>query len=415
MLLRKVERFIAWRYLQSKKRNGVISLTAGFSLIGIMLGVATLIVVMSVMNGYRKDLTNLILGFNGHITMQNFQKGIENYEGIREKLLQNLSIYEALPTIESQAMLRHREQAAGVFVKGFTLQDILQKTIVVDNITWGSLEHFSDEPTILIGVPLALKLGLTVGSDVTVISPSSNATIVGRLPRHKTLRVIALYQSGMQFYDETNVFINLSTAQALFHTGDAVNSIEMMIAHPLEAKLFAHKLQEQFSSEYHFKNWQEENQQLIQALDVERSVMFLILTLIIIIAAFNIIASMTMLVTDKHQDIAILRTMGATRGSIMKTFFLCGSLIGIGGTILGLVLGVGFASNIEAIRRIVETFTGTNLFDPVVYHLLHLPSDIQSWDVIRITLLSIIVSCLATIYPAWKAAQLDPVELLRHE
>lgn len=410
-----VERMIAFRYLRSRRREGFISVIAGFSFVGIALGVATLIVVMAVMNGFRAEITNKILGLNGHINVSTYEGKIAGFDDISAKITSIEGVISAAPVIDGQAMVTTKNNTTGAVIKGIRLADIMKRHLVAGNLNSGNITSFQGTDAIMIGNQLAIRLGVDVGDSVTLISPQGRATALGTMPRMKNYTVAAVFESGMYEYDNNIIFMPLEAAQLFFQYPDSVSTIEIFTDNPHNTRQISEKIHWALEGMYLVQDWQSTNASLFNALKVERTVMFLILTLIVFIAAFNIISSLIMLVNDKGRDIAILRTMGATRGMVMRIFFLCGSCIGVVGTILGFILGVSFAMNIESIRRFLESLTGSKLFDPVVYFLSELPSDLQANDVIWSVSMGIIFSFLATIYPAWKAAKQDPAEALRYE
>lgn len=409
------ERMIAFRYLRAKRKEGFISVIAGFSLLGVALGVAALIVVMSVMNGFHKDLMGRILGFNGHVHVYGAGRGIEGFDEVAARIARAAGVTSVTPLIEGQVMATHRGNAGGVLVKGMRLEDIEKKSIIADHIVGGNLAELTGDDTIMVGNALARQMGAVIGDKITLISPQGTATAVGMVPRLKSYRVAAIFDAGMYQYDSSVIFMPLAAAQLYFRFPYQVSALEVMTDNPDRAGIIASNIYAMLEGKNRVMDWQLSNASFFNALKVERTVMFLILTLIIIVAAFNIISSLIMLVKDKGKDIAILRTMGATRGMVMRIFFLTGSSIGVSGTLLGLLLGVSFSLNIETIRRWLESLTGTELFDPVIYYLSQLPADVQSFDVIKIVLMALVLSFLATIYPAWKAAKMDPAESLRYE
>lgn len=410
------ECMIAFRYLRAKRKEGFISVIAGFSLGGVALGVAALIVVMSVMNGFHKELMGKILGFSGHVMVYgDGQRGISDFDKDAVKIRKLPEVTHVTPIIEGQVMATRQGYASGALVKGIRAEDLKTKSIIAGNITGGSLANFTGDNSVIIGSELAHMLGVRIGDDITLISPQGTATVVGMVPRLKTYRVVATFDAGMYQYDSGVIFMPLAAAQLYFRLPSQVNTLEVMIQNPDHATMVASIIYRELAGQNRVVDWQITNATFFNALTVERSVMFLILTLIIVVAAFNIISSLIMLVKDKGRDIAILRTMGATRGMIMRIFFLSGSSIGVVGTFLGFIGGVSFALNIETIRRWLESLTGTKLFDPVIYYLSQLPADVESFDVVKIVIMSLTLSVLATIYPSWKAATQDPAEGLRYE
>ena len=409
------ERMMAFRYLRAKRQEGFISVIAGFSFIGIMLGVATLIVVMAVMNGFRVEITSKILGLSGHVTVSSYERQLDNYEPITKKIYEVDNVISASPVIDGQAMAIAGSATMGVMVKGIKLSDIMQRPLIADNITDGSIVQFQGLDNIMIGRQLAANLGITVGDKITLISPQGRSTAIGTMPRMKRYNIAAIFEAGMYEYDSSGIFMPLEAAQLFFQFPESVSSIEVMVKNPDNSQLIAQDIFNKLERLYIARDWQLLNASLFSALKVERTVMFLILTLIVFIAAFNIISSLIMLVNDKGRDIAILRTMGASRGSIMRIFFLCGSSIGISGTIAGFLLGIGFALNIDTIKQWMEKLTGTRLFDPVIYFLSELPADIRADDVFKSVFIGLFFSFIATIYPAWKASRQDPAESLRYE
>lgn len=413
-MVSRLEWTIACRYLRAKKKENIISVIASFSLLGVALGVAALIVVMAVMNGFHTEVSNKMTGFNGDINIYGRFGGIEQYQYITEAIRQNQEVTSAVPMIEGQVMAVANGTASGAMVKGVSLDDLKTKSIVANNIT-GDFSKFSGPDNIILGSELAAALHVKPGDNVTLVSPKATTTLVGVIPRSKVYHVVGLFQSSMYLYDSTTIFMPLAAAQLFFKFPGVVNNIEVNIKDPNLALEVAQKLSDQLGDTYRITDWQTTNAAYFQVLKTERVVMFLILTLIIIVAAFNIISSLIMLVNEKRHAIAILRTIGATRGTILRIFILCGTMIGFIGTAIGAVLGLSFALNIDKIRQGLEKLTGETLFDPLVYYLYSLPADVHNTDVIKIILMSLSLSLLATIYPAWKAANTDPVEGLRNE
>jgi len=412
----RLDFLIAWRYLRSRKEDRFLSIISGFSLIGITLGVAALIIVMAVMHGYRQELLHSILGFNGHINIQAKQLGLSDYQQIVQDIEKaSQDIKEIYPVIERQTMIAAGRVASASVTRGMEYKDIQKKEILSKNIIRGDLANLEEGNAIIIGDVLANNMRVDIGDDVKLIAPSGTYTVLGQLPRAKTYKIAAIFKTGMYLYDNSYVFIPLSLAQLQFGLPEQISYLELELNDMSAIDQVRGKLHEIFNNQYIISDWKRDNSQLLQALDIERVVMFLILTLIIIVAAFNIISSMVMLVNNKNKDIAILRTMGASRMMIMRIFIICGSLIGMIGTIIGILLGIGFASNIETIRKFLEKLSGITLFDPLIYYLAQLPSVIVQEDVVRIGVMACILSLLATLYPAWRASRMEPADIIRNE
>ncbi|MDD4616257.1 MAG: lipoprotein-releasing ABC transporter permease subunit [Alphaproteobacteria bacterium] len=418
MLFSPFERLVAMRYLRSKRQEGFISVITWFSLIGIMLGVATLIVVMSVMNGFRQELFQRVIGLNGHMNVYAMQGPLDTYQPLVDRIAKVPGVTGVAPTVEAQALISVNNSASGAYIRGMTQEAIKSRPTLANNIVSGSLDDFSDG-AIAIGVRMAQRLNLNVGDSLTLISPVGKSTVFGTAPRMRAFKIAAIFDVGMFEYDSGFIFMPLDAAQVFFRTGQGVTALELFVKDPQNMSRIRKDIVEAIGpiqqQPLRLLDWQQNNSSFFTALQVERNVMFLILTMIILVAAFNIISSLIMLVKDKGRDIAILRTMGATRGMIMRIFFLNGSSIGIAGTTAGLILGLLLAKNIEAIRQIVQKITQTDPFAPEVYFLTHMPSVVDPADIVRIVLMALALSFLATLYPAWRAARLDPVEALRYE
>lgn len=409
------ERLMAFRYLRARKAEGFVSVIAGFSFLGIMLGVATLIIVMSVMNGFRAELMGRILGLNGHINVVQAQAGpLTNFDDLGAKLEQVESVTKVFPAIEKQALISRNGSAQGVMVRGIRAADFAAKPVLSSALVQGGLADFKDDGAI-IGKELARNMGLGVGDMFTLLSPQGRSTPFGTMPTSRSFVVAGVFDAGMYEYDTGYIFIPLETAQIFYGVANAVQGLEIYTTDPATSVLAANKIANAIGRDYRVVDWRDTNASFFNALQVERNVMFLILTLIIVVAAFNIISSMIMLVKDKGRDIAILRTMGASRRSMLKIFILTGAAIGFIGTFAGAVLGISFALNIEAIRQFIQSLTGTNLFSAEVYFLSKLPAKIEWYEVLAVVSMGLVLSLLATLYPAWRAAKLDPVEALRYE
>ncbi len=403
------------RYLRTRRQEGFVSVIALFSLLGIFLGVATLIIVMSVMNGFRQELLDRILGLNGHITVFAGTEGIADYDAMRDRLASLPGVRSVTPMIESQVMATAGGMSRGAVVRGFAPEDLRDKAIIADNLIAGHLDDFDGEDAVLIGARMADRLGLRLGDKVTLISPKGNVTAFGTVPRLRAYTIAGLFEVGMYEYDSNFVFMPLSAAQAYFRMPQAVTALEVFIDDPDRSLSAARQIREAAGPGLHVQEWQRVNASFFNAVQVERNVMFLILTLIIVVAAFNIISSLIMLVKDKGRDIAILRTVGATRSMIMRIFFIAGASIGVVGTVLGVAGGLAFSANIEMIRQWIQGLTGTQLFAPEIYFLSKLPAIVDPSEVVMVTLMALGLSFLATIYPSWRAARIDPAEALRYE
>ncbi len=410
------ERMVAFRYLRARRKEGFVSVIAGFSLAGIMLGVATLIIVMSVMNGFRTELLGRILGVNGHLAVYALGgQGIGSYDALAGEIRKLPGVTYATPEVEAQVMVTARGNNFGALVHGVAPESLRNRPIFADNIRFGDLANFEGDNAVVIGERMAQKLGLTVGDQLTLISPKGQATVFGSVPRVRAYTVAAIFKVGMSEYDSSYVFIPLAAAQTYFGMDNRVSQISIGLANAdLTAKVAA-EIRPMIGPTVSIYDWRQANSSFFTAVEVERNVMFLILTLIILVAAFNIISGLIMLVKDKGRDIAIMRTMGASRGAVLRIFLMAGASIGVVGTAAGVVLGLVFCANIESIRQFIERFSGTNLFNAEIYFLSRLPAEVDSGEVVTVVLMALGLSLAATIYPAWRAARLDPVEALRYE
>ena len=410
----QVERLIAGRYLRPRRQEGFVSVIAAFSFLGIMLGVGTLIVVLAVMSGFRAELLGRVLGFNGHITVQAGPEGIAQFDDLAERLRSIGGVVAVTPLVTGQVMATANQVASGALVRGIKPDDLMARRALADHVQAGSLDGLSRDQ-IALGSRMAQRMGLRLGDRLQLISPKGTPTALGTVPRVKAYEIGAIFEVGMFEYDNTVIFMPLEAAQLYFQLDGRANELEVMVADPDRVWDYREDIAAAVGGAGRLVDWQQANASFFTALRVERNVMFLILSLIIMVAAFNIISSMIMLVKDKGRDIAILRTMGATRGTIMRIFFMSGATIGVVGTLAGFLLGVGFAANIETIRQWLQGLTGTELFAAEIYFLSHLPARIEVPDVVSVVAMGLALSLLATIYPSWRAARLDPVEALRYE
>jgi lipoprotein-releasing system permease protein len=410
------ERAVAGRYLRARRGERFVSVIAGFSLVGIALGVGTLIIVMSVMGGFKTDLLSRILGFNGDIGVYGAGQPLVSYDADVTKIRTVPGVVSAIPVVDGQVLLTDdRGNNSGGYVRGIRQADLESLHAVSDHIRAGSLDAFKGPDAIAIGITLANRFGLGVGSKITLLSPQGAATPFGSIPRIRAYTVAAIFQVGMNDYDSGYVFLPLESAQIFFQQPNQATQIEVTVDDPDQAGPIGQRIKQALSgTPVNIIDWQQNNNSFFAAIQVEQNVMFLILTLIILVAAFNVISSLIMMVKDKTRDIAVLRTIGAGRGAVMRIFLMVGASIGVTGTLLGTVLGVVFCLNIETIQGWVEAVTGRTVFDPTVYYLAHLPARLDWHEVAQIIVMALALSLLATIYPSWRAARTDPVEALRN-
>ncbi len=411
----KTERILAFRYLKSRKRTGFVSVIAGFSFLGIMLGVATLIIVMSVMNGFRAELMSRVLGLNGQMGVYPaWGSRLDDYENRMKSVLEIDGVTAVVPVVDGQVMASAGDNSSGAMVRGMQALDFESRPILKDKYKGLDLNEFTDAQVIM-GYRLARRLGVRIGDSVTLISPKGNITAFGTIPKMKRYTVIGTFDTSMFEYDDNFMFMPLSEAQHFFKTEGGVSHLEVFVPETERLSAVINEAFEKMGDQAQVYDWRHTNQAFFNAIEVERNVMFLILTLIIIVAAFNMISGLIMLVQDKAKDIAILRTMGMSRGGIQRVFLMSGVTVGVAGTVAGVILGLAFSYNIDAIKAWLEGLSGRELFSAEIYFLSHLPAKVDINEVIVVTIMSLVLSLLATIYPSWKASRTDPVEALRYE
>jgi lipoprotein-releasing system permease protein len=409
------EWMLSLRYLRSRRKEGFISVIAGFSFLGIMLGVATLIIVMAVMNGFRKELLDKILGLNGHLLVQPLEQPLTDWEAVAERIAKVQGIRLAAPIVEGQALASSPFNNVGVLVRGIRSADLNKLTSVATNLKQGTLDGFDTGQGLAIGRRMADQLSVRAGDNITLVSPKGAVTPMGTTPRIKTYKVAAVFEIGMSEYDGAIVFMPLPEAQLYFNRASDVTAIEVYTDNPDRIERFRKLVTDAANRPIFMIDWRQRNATFFNALQVERNVMFLILTLIILVAALNIVSGLIMLVKDKGGDIAIMRTMGATQGSVMRIFLITGAAIGVVGTIAGFLMGLVVCMNVESIRQFLSWMTRTELFSPELYFLSRLPAEMDVGETTAVVVMALTLSLLATLYPSWRAARLDPVEALRYE
>ncbi len=409
------EWMIAARYLRAKRREGYVSVISIISLVGVALGVATLIIVMSVMNGFRHDLMSRMLGVNGHATVQSLSGPLTDYNAVAARVRAVPGVVRAAPTVDGQVLGTSSGLAQFVLVRGMSLHDLETLSTVSKSLSEGALEHFHGGDSVIIGARLAEKLRVEPGMQITLVAPRGNVTPFGVTPRVKSYTIAGTFNIGMSIYDQTIVFMPLEEAQLYFNLDHAVSSLEVMVRDPDNIDALAEPIMRAAGPYSRVVTWHELDSTFFDAVQVERNVMFMILTLIILVAALNIISGLIMLVKDKSGDIAILRTMGASRGMILRIFILSGASIGIVGTLAGFGLGIVITQNLEAIRQFIQNALHMELFAAEIYFFTRLPAVIVHHEVAAVVIMALALSFLATLYPSWRAARLDPVEGLRYE
>ena len=406
---------VSLRYFSAKKNEKFVSIISGISLAGIMIGVAALIIVMSVMNGFHIELTSNIIGLNGDISVTPMGKVIENYDELIQKTRNHKFVKKVTPLVVGQALALGAGTNSGVIIKGINAVDLKTKGEILGNVLEGSFSDYDGANVVAVGSELARVLGISAGSKVKLIAPSLLPTAFGSMPRAKDFTVVAIFTSGRYDYDAAVMLMPVAAAQIFLSMGQGINLLEINTDNQEKAKQYAQTLQKEFGFSVQAKSWMQDNQQFLSALEVERVAMFVILSLIILVAAFNIVSSLFMVVKDKTKDIAILKTIGASTKQIMLIFIFNGMMIGAIGTFLGVMFGLLFSYNIENIRQFLEKLSGARIFDPAIYFLYSLPSVVRISDVVSITSIALVLSFLATIYPAYKASALSPIEAMRYE
>jgi lipoprotein-releasing system permease protein len=409
------EWLLSGRYLRARRKEGFISVIAGFSFLGIMLGVATLIVVMAVLNGFRKELLDKILGLNGHLLVQPLESPLTDWKDVAERISQIQGIRLAAPVVDGQALASSAFNASGVVVRGMRAADLNNLTSISGNIKQGTLQGFDEGQGVAIGRRLADTLSLRAGDSITLVAPKGAVTSMGTTPRIKPYKVAAVFEIGMSEYDSGFVFMPLPESQVYFNRKDDVSAIEVFTSNPDNIDTFRRLVTEAAGRPVFLVDWRQRNSTFFNALLVQRNVTFLILTMIVLVAALNIVSGLIMLVKDKGQDIAILRTMGASRGSIMRIFLITGAAIGVVGTLTGFFVGMLICLNIESIQIFLSWLTNTDIFPREIYFLSKLPAEIAFRETSAVVIMALTLSFLATLYPSWRAARLDPVDALRYE
>ncbi len=416
MIFSTLEKFIAFRYLRSRRQEGFISISAWFSLIGIILGVATLIVVMSVMNGFRTELVNRVLGINGHLMIYSKEGSfIKNYNEVIKNIVNIRDVVAVTPQIEGQALARSKDYISGVVLRGVRITDLPSKKLLWESLSNESKLNYKNREQLLIGYRLAQKLNVALGDKITLISANGIVTALGVFPQKQSFVVGGFFNIGMFEYDNNFIFMPWQKAQNFLLTDENTHNLEIFLKNHNDTSKIKQIIKNKINVGLTVLDWKKQNSTFINALNVEKNVMFLILSLIILVAAFNIISSMIMLVNTKRSDIALLRTMGATNIVIIKIFLLIGSSIGVLGTFFGSLLGVYLSVNIEKVRQFLSFLFNQNLFSPEVYFLTKMPSEINFYEVFSVICTSLILSLLASAFPSWKASKVLPAETLRYE
>jgi lipoprotein-releasing system permease protein len=405
---------VALRYLRARRKEGFISVIAGFSFIGITLGVMTLIIVMAVMNGFRQELFDKMLGLNGHVVVHSLGT-FTDYDEVTNNIRKVDGVEYALPLVEGQVLISTPLMSSGALVRGLREADLKSLKAISNNIRFGTLDGFDEKRGVALGSRMANQLNVKVGDEVSLLTPRGPSTALGTAPRIKRYPVVAIFEIGMSEYDASILFMPLAEAQRYFSQKGSITVLEVVLDSPDEVAELAPKIVTAGGPTIYVTDWRQRNATFFTALQVERNVMFLILALIVLVAALNIISGLIMLVKDKGRDIAILRTMGTTRGAVMRIFFITGASIGIVGTLAGFVLGVLVCLNIERIRELIGWMTDTDLFPAELYYLSQLPAEMDTGETASVVVMALVLSVLATLYPSWRASRLDPVEALRYE
>jgi len=409
------ERMLALRYIRSRRSEGFISVIAWFSLLGISLGVATLIIVMSVMNGFRYELVGRILGLNGHLVIySDGQQGIEQYDTLAGRIAGIPGILAVTPQIEGQVMATANSYASGAVVRGVRWEDLAARRPLWDVLDEASIEGLKKGQAVLIGHELARTLGVKSGDSLSLLSPRGKTTPFGTIPERRSFQIAGVFDVGMHEYDKAFIFMPLDDAQSFFAMDNRVTALEIYARDVNSTDIIRQNIDQTTGKGLRVFDWRQRNKGFLNALNVERNVMFIILSLIILVAAFNIISSMIMLVRSKNNDIAVLRAMGATKGSIMRVFMMTGSSIGLIGTVVGTLLGLTFCWNIDTIKNALESLTGTELFAAEIYFLSTLPAKVDPHEVINVIIMAIVLSFLSSVYPAWRASRIAPAETWRY-